>query len=133
MACDANGVNATKVGPNWGISGIERHLYKHVESSAFIQGCVDEFAGLRETYGPGVDIAIDFHGAVNPRRQSCSSKPLNHTNLFYEEVARYLNVDIMADIAKKTHIPIATGERIYTKWGFREILEKRAASIYNPM
>ena len=33
---------------------------------------------------------------------------------------------------KKTHIPLATGERIFTKWGFREILEKRAAMILQP-
>jgi galactonate dehydratase len=42
------------------------------------------------------------------------------------------NVDAMAEIAAKTHIPIATGERIFTKWGFREILEKKAASILQP-
>jgi len=35
----------------------------------------------------------------------------------------------MVDIARGTHLPIATGERIFTKWGFREILEKGAASI----
>jgi galactonate dehydratase len=28
----------------------------------------------------------------------------------------------MAELAKKTHIPLATGERIFAKWGFREIL-----------
>ena len=38
----------------------------------------------------------------------------------------------MADIARGTHLPIATGERIFTKWGFREILEKKAASILQP-
>jgi galactonate dehydratase len=38
----------------------------------------------------------------------------------------------MADIARKTHIPIAAGERIFTKWGFRELLEKRACSILQP-
>ena len=43
-----------------------------------------------------------------------------------------LNVDIMAELAKKTHIPLATGERIFTKWGFREILEKHAAMILQP-
>jgi len=51
---------------------------------------------------------------------------------FYEEVVQCLNVDVMADIAKKTHIPLATGERIFTKWGFREILEKGAAQILQP-
>ena len=131
---NANGVNATKVGPNWGISGLVRHPYKHVESPAFIQGCVDKFAGLREKYGPGVDIAIDFHGAVQPATAMLLIKALEpYQPFFFEEVVQCLNVDIMADIAKKTHIPIATGERIYTKWGFREILEKRAPLLYNPM
>jgi galactonate dehydratase len=51
---------------------------------------------------------------------------------FYEEVVQPLNVDVMAELARKTHIPLATGERIFTKWGFREVLEKRAASILQP-
>ena len=51
---------------------------------------------------------------------------------FYEEIVQALNVDVMAELAKKTHIPIATGERIFTKWGFKEILEKRAAMILQP-
>jgi galactonate dehydratase len=51
---------------------------------------------------------------------------------FYEEPVQCQNVDAMAEIAAKTHIPIATGERIFTKWGFREILEKKAASILQP-
>ena len=38
----------------------------------------------------------------------------------------------MDDIARKTYIPIATCERSFTKWGFREISEKRAASILQP-
>jgi galactonate dehydratase len=51
---------------------------------------------------------------------------------FYEEVVQALNIDVMAELARKTHIPLATGERIFTKWGFREILEKRAATIIQP-
>ena len=35
----------------------------------------------------------------------------------------------MAEIARGTHLPIATGERVFTKWGFREVLEKRAATV----
>src|SRR5688500_19645069 len=38
----------------------------------------------------------------------------------------------MAELAKTTHIPIATGERDFTKWGFRQILEKGAATILQP-
>ncbi len=51
---------------------------------------------------------------------------------FYEEVVQALNIELMAELAKKTHIPLATGERIFTKWGFKDILEKRAAMILQP-
>ncbi|MCA9118468.1 MAG: hypothetical protein KDA79_25570, partial [Planctomycetaceae bacterium] len=52
--------------------------------------------------------------------------------MFIEEPVQCQNVDVLADIAKKTHLPIATGERVFTKWGFRELLEKGAASILQP-
>ena len=53
--------------------------------------------------------------------------------IFFHESAEYFSViSAMAEMAKKTHVPIATGERIFTKWGFREILEKRAATILQP-
>ena len=42
------------------------------------------------------------------------------------------NHDVMAEIARGTHLPIATGERVFTKWGFREVLEKQAATILQP-
>jgi galactonate dehydratase len=51
---------------------------------------------------------------------------------FYEEVVQALNIELMAELARKTHIPLATGERIFTKWGFKDILEKRAAMILQP-
>ena len=42
------------------------------------------------------------------------------------------NVDMMAELAKKTSIPIATGERLFTKWGFRDVLEQKSASLLQP-
>jgi galactonate dehydratase len=52
--------------------------------------------------------------------------------MFIEEPVNCQNVEIMADIARGTHLPIATGERVFTKWGFREVLEKGAATILQP-
>lgn len=93
----------------------------------------ERFAALRERYGRGVDIGIDFHGAVQPTTAALLVKALEpHHPWFYEEIVQALNVDVMAEIAKKTHIPIATGERVFTKWGFREVIEKRAATILQP-
>ncbi len=126
---DVTGVNAMKIGPN----GLGRAAMKYVEGPKFVDAVVDNFKGLRQKYGTGVDIAIDFHGAVQPQTASLLIKALEpYQPFFYEEIVQCLNVDVMAELGRKTHIPLATGERIFTKWGFREILEKRAATILQP-
>ncbi|MEA3408482.1 MAG: galactonate dehydratase, partial [Chloroflexota bacterium] len=104
-----------------------------VENPDFVEKAVAYFAGLREAAGKDVDIAIDFHGAVSPQTSAILIKALEpYQPMFIEEPVQCQNVDVLADLAKKTHIPIATGERLFTKWGFREVLEKRAASILQP-
>jgi galactonate dehydratase len=106
---------------------------RYVESQGFVQRAVENFATLREAHGPDIDIGVEFHGAVQPQTALLLIKALEpYQPFFYEEPVQCQNVDVMADLARKTHIPIATGERIFTKWGFREILEKRAASILQP-
>jgi len=121
------GVKAMKVGP----SG-SRKLHKYLEGHKMVDEAVEKFAALREKY-PDVDIGIDFHGAVQPTTASILIKELEpYRPWFYEEIVQALNVDVMADLAKKTHIPLATGERVFLKWGFREILEKGAAMILQP-
>ncbi len=124
---DETGVKAMKVGPR-----ATRQAFKYTEGRMFIEEVVERFAALKQQY-PGVDIGLDFHGAVQPTTASLLIKALEPLNpWFYEEIVQALNVDVMAELAKKTHIPIATGERIFTKWGFREILEKNAAMILQP-
>ena len=125
---EKTGVNAMKVGPQ-----SSRKAFKYIESPLFVDEVVDRFKALRDKHGPGVDIGVDFHGAVQPPTALQLIKALEPYNpWFYEEVVQALNVDVMAEIAAKTHIPLATGERIFTKWGFKEILEKRAATILQP-
>jgi galactonate dehydratase len=123
------GVNAIKVGPEGG----QRQAIKYIEGQKFVDEVAERFKALRDKVGSGVDIAVDFHGAVQPPTAMLLIKALEPYNpWFYEEVVQPLNIDIMAELARKTHIPLATGERIFTKWGFREILEKRAATIIQP-
>ncbi len=104
-----------------------------VENPKFIRYAADNFASLREAGGPDMDIAIDFHGAISQQTAKVLIKELEQYQPFFvEEPCQAQNVDTMVDIARGTHLPIATGERIFTKWGFREILEKGAASIIQP-
>ena len=80
-----------------------------------------------------MDIAVEFYGAAEPATSLLIMKALEpYQPFFYEEPVQCQNVDAMAELAAKTHIPVATGERIFTKWGFHDILEKKAASILQP-
>jgi galactonate dehydratase len=104
-----------------------------VETPGFVGHAAERFAALREAGGDDVDIGIDFHGAISPQTAKLLIKALEpYQPMFIEEPVQCQNVDVMAEIARGTHLPIATGERIFTKWGFREILEKGAASILQP-
>lgn len=104
-----------------------------VASPRFIEEAAEAFAALREAGGKDVDIGIDFHGAISPPNARLLIKALEpYRPMFVEEPVQCQNVDVMADIARQTFLPIATGERIFTKWGFREILEKGAAVILQP-
>ena len=104
-----------------------------IETPGFVGRAADRLAAIRDAVGNEIDIAVDFHGAISPQTAMILIKAMEPSQpMFIEEPVQCQNVDVLADIARKTHLPIATGERIFTKWGFREILEKRAASILQP-
>lgn len=121
------GFTAFKTGP------FQKRPARIVENKAFIDNAAQHFAELRAAVGDDCDIAIDFHGAISQQTARLLIKALEpYQPMFIEEPVNCQEVDVLADIARGTHLPIATGERIFTKWGFREILEKKAASILQP-
>ena len=125
----ATGVNAMKVQ----LRGGTRAPFKYNEGQKMVDEVTERFGALRVKQGSGVDIGVEFHGAIQPPTAMVLMKALEpHDPWFYEEVVQALNIELMAELAKKTHVPLATGERIFTKWGFKDILEKRAAMILQP-
>ena len=121
------GFTAFKTGP------AKRRPARYIETPAEVKYAVEKFAELRAAVGDNVDIGVDFHGAISPAHAKMLIKGMEPYNpMFIEEPCQAQNHDIMAEIARGTHLPIATGERVFTKWGFREVLEKRAATILQP-
>ncbi|HEV3004414.1 MAG TPA: galactonate dehydratase [Pirellulales bacterium] len=111
----------------------KRRPSRYVETPGEIGYAAEKFAELRTAAGDDCDVAIDFHGAISPATAKLLIKALEpHQPMFVEEPCQAQNHDVMAEIARGTHLPIATGERVFTKWGFREVLEKRAATILQP-
>jgi galactonate dehydratase len=98
----------------------------------FLQNIVANFLETKEAVGPGVDMI--FHGGGGDYRQNMYMiKALEpHNLLFYEIHANNHNFDELAEIQRKTFIPIATGEDAYTRWEFRDVLVKDAARVLMP-
>jgi galactonate dehydratase len=124
----AAGFTAFKTGPRF-----RRRYPRYIETPAQVRYAVEQFAALRQEAGDDVDIAIDFHGKVSPALAKVLIKGLEpHAPMFVEEPINCQDHSLMAEIARGTHLPIATGERVFTKWGFREVLEKKAATVLQP-
>ena len=104
-----------------------------IDTKKTADGIVNRFAAVRERVGDGIDVAVDFHGRVNPAMATRLLKMLEpYYPLFVEEPVLPENPDVMARIAHGTSIPIASGERLFTRWGYRELIEKQAVSVVQP-
>ncbi len=98
-----------------------------------VQMGVDRVAAIREEVGPDVDIIIEIHALLGVNSAIQFGRALEPFNiLYYEEPVHPMNSDNMALISERTKLPIASGERIYTRWGYREMLEKQALAVVQP-
>ncbi len=85
---------------------------------------------IREEVGSRCDILIGTHGQLNTHSAIRFAKKLEkYDPLWFEEPVPPENVDEMARVAGATSIPIATGERLATKWDYCRLLQKQAAQI----
>jgi galactonate dehydratase len=88
---------------------------------------------IREAVGDQVDILIDCHGrhslgnAVEFCRVLAPYRPY-----FIEEPVSPDNVEVLLEVRKASPVPIATGERLVTRYQFREVIEKQACHVIQP-
>ena len=88
------------------------------------------FRAIRDAVGDDLEIGIGTHGQFSTAGAIRVASILEEFHPFwFEEPVSPENVDEMARVAAHTSIPIATGERLVTKFEFAEVLEKQAAQI----
>jgi galactonate dehydratase len=99
----------------------------------YIEGQIARFAQIREAVGDEMDIAIDFHGRINPDMAIQIIDGLTpYRPLFVEEACLPENIEAMGLIAQKSLLPLATGERLVTRFGIKNLLESHAVSVIQP-
>ncbi|UKS25758.1 galactonate dehydratase [Paenibacillus sp. HWE-109] len=105
----------------------------YIDSISKVDEAIARIAAVREAVGKDVGIGIDFHGRVHKSMAKIIVKELEPFRpMFIEEPVLPENNEALKEIARYTSCPIATGERMYTRWGFKELLAQGIVDIIQP-
>lgn len=106
---------------------------QYVDSYDKIDQAVKRIAAVREAVGPGIGIGIDFHGRVHKPMAKILAKELEaYRPMFIEEPVLPENNEALREIANYVSIPIATGERMFSRWQFKNLLKDGFVDIIQP-
>ncbi len=88
-----------------------------------VAGSAARIKEAREAVGPDVEIMLDAHGSTGVTEAIKLAREVEQYDIaWYEEPVIYHNFPGMAEVRRATSIPIATGERLYSRWDFRDVL-----------
>lgn len=105
----------------------------YIDSFDKIQAVCDRVAAIRDALGMKLDIAVDFHGRVHKSMAKVLARELDQFHLmFIEEPVLSQNNEALREIARYTPTPIATGERMFSRWEFKNLLEDGYVDIIQP-
>ena len=93
---------------------------------------VDRVRVTRETVGPDVDIIIENHSYLDANTAIQFAQAIEPYNIMYFEEPNTPDPDTAVRLAEKINIPIASGERIYTRWQYEKYFEKNALHVAQP-
>jgi galactonate dehydratase len=126
-AIERYGYTALKLGPH--PPGSEKLPW-----NAVLRGAAARVKAVRDAVGPDVDIGLDPHAKIfEPvRALQLAHAVAEYNPYFFEEPIRPENIDAMASFKQKSPIPVATGECLYTKFEFRDLIVREGADIIQP-
>lgn len=129
-------VEAAKEAVNRGFKAIKMNAtaeLQFVDSHAKIDAVIERVAAIREAVGKYVGIGIDFHGRVHKPMAKILVKELEPFRpMFIEEPVLPEHNDGLRELANLTSIPLAIGERMYSRWDFKKVLQDGYVDIIQP-
>lgn len=132
----ADGFDAIKMYPlsqRDPVRNMNLHLKNREISREVYRRCINSVRMVREAIGDDIDLLVDVTAEGTTDMMTRIGRELEPYNLFwYEEPLDAFDVDAYRELKSKVNIPIATGERLFTRYGFRRIIELRAVDIVQP-
>jgi galactonate dehydratase len=106
---------------------------QYIDSLSKIDQVIERVAAVREAVGRDIGIGIDFHGRVHKPMAKVLAKELEfYRPMFIEEPVLPEHNEALAELARVTTIPIATGERMFSRWDFKKLLSDGYVDIIQP-
>ncbi len=104
-----------------------------IDSAAKVEAVVERIGALRDAVGPEFGIAVDFHGRVHRGMAKRLVRELDPFGLlFIEEPVLPENPEALREVARYTTTPIATGERLFSRWDFKQLLSEGGVDVVQP-
>lgn len=116
----------------------EGKILTHLDSTGYLSRETTKLAearlkAVRDAVGPDMDILIENHAMTDANTAIQFARMAEPYDIMYlEEGCTPLNPGVMRKIAENTSIPLATGERTYTRWGFLPFLENHSLALIQP-
>ncbi|MFE7508670.1 galactonate dehydratase [Promicromonospora sp. NPDC057488] len=106
---------------------------QYVDSRDKVERVVANVAAVREAVGPNIGIGVDFHGRVHrPMARVLLDALAPYHLMFVEEPVLSEHVDGIADVLRNSTTPIALGERLYSRWDFKNVITTGVVDIIQP-
>jgi galactonate dehydratase len=106
---------------------------QYIDTWDKVERVVHNVSEIRDAVGPNIGIGVDFHGRVHRPMARVLLAELEQFHLmFVEEPVLSEHVDGIADVLRASSTPIALGERLYSRWDFRRVLETGVVDIIQP-
>ena len=104
-----------------------------IDNSRTVDAAIAIVASIRDTFGNSIEFGLDFHGRVSAPMARVLIKELEpYRPLFIEEPVLPEQAEYYPQLAAMTHIPIAVGERMYSRFDFKRIFAAGGISIVQP-
>ena len=107
--------------------------FRRIDSPAAVADARDRLAAVRERVGEEIDIGVDFRGRVTKAmapRLAAALEP--YGPMFYEEPVLSEHADALGDIAAHTTVPLAIGQRLYSRWDVDPLVAAGAVGVLQP-
>jgi galactonate dehydratase len=125
-----SGIHAMKI---WPFDPIAKETGGEFITADQMRKGIEPLRLIREEFGDSMDVAMEFHGYWNlPCAIKIAQALEPYAPMWLEEMLPQDNMAAYRELAEATRLPLCLSERLMTRWGFREVLENRAARIIMP-